>query len=207
MSNIDTLVFDVGGVLLDWDPEYLYEELIPNEMDRDAFLFNVCTFKWHAQTDAGRSFAEIIEEKKAEFSGQFDQLIEAWWLDWDEMCGGIFEGTFDLAQMVRQRFPDMRVVGITNFSDETWPRLLKLYPIFADFFDDVVVSGAEKMVKPDPEIYQLAIERFNLAPARSLFIDDKQDNIDAAINAGMQGHLFESSQALAEHFEKIGLID
>ena len=153
-SAINSLVFDVGGVLLDWDPEYLYEELIPNDVERDAFLFNVCTFDWHTQTDAGVPFAQIIEEKKAEHDGKFDKLIEAWWTDWDEMCGGIFEGTFDIANMVRAQNPEVKVYGITNFSAETWPRLLELYPIFGHFFNDVIVSGEEKLVKPDAEIYK-----------------------------------------------------
>ncbi len=203
---INSLVFDVGGVLLDWDPEYLYEELIPNDVERDAFLFNVCTYEWHGQTDAGVPFAQIIEEKKAEHPGKFDTLIEAWWEKWDDMCGGIFEGTFDIANMVRAQNPEIKVYGITNFSAETWPRLLNLYPVFGQFFNDVIVSGEEKMVKPDAEIYRRAISRFGIDPKRSVFIDDRSANVKAAEEQGFIGHTFDSSQELGTFLVEKGLL-
>jgi len=205
MVQIDAVIFDVGGVLLDWDPAYVYETLISDSERRDFFLNNVCTFEWHAQTDEGRTFAEIIETKKAEWPGRFDELIDAWWYEWEQMCPNVIEGTFEIASDIRRDYPDVPILGITNFSTETWPRLLELHPIFKDFFDDVVISGAEKMVKPDPEIYQLAIDRFKIEPGKAVFIDDKKENISAAQDAGFIGHLFQNPEKLRTFFNGTNL--
>ena len=204
-SKVSAVVFDVGGVLVDWSPEYLYRNLIADEQERDFFLNNVCTFEWHEQADAGRNFGDMIAEKKAEFPGKYDELIDAWWAQWDKMFGGIKEDTFAVVAKLRQECPDIRIYGLTNYSAEAWPKLAKLYPQFDGLFDGVLVSGVEKVKKPSLAVYELLIERFSLVPDETIFIDDRYENLEAAAQAGIRGLLFTDGSTLDADLTKTGI--
>ena len=180
------VVFDVGHVLYDWDPRYLYRKLIQDPARLDWFLAHVVTRDWHFQHDAGRPFAETSAELTARFPGEAD-LIAAYGPRWLETIPGPIPGMLDLvADLDAAGVP---LYAITNFSAEFWPRLAATQPVF-ERFRDVVVSGAERLVKPGPEIFALAMDRFGLAAGEAVFIDDRADNIAAGERAGLIGHVF-----------------
>lgn len=200
---VEAVVFDVGNVLYRWEPRSLYERLIPDGQALDAFMDNVVTMDWHLQHDAGRPFAETSAELIAEHP-EHAELIRAWGERFDETILGMVEGMQPIVEALdANRVP---LFAITNFSGEFWkPFRLAEAHIF-DRFRDIVVSGDEKMVKPDPAIYDLAITRFGIAPERAIFIDDREDNVEAARNAGMTGHHFSGAAALKTELERLGLL-
>lgn len=180
------VVWDVGHVLYDWDPRYLYAKLIPDPVELDWFLGNVVTKAWHFQSDAGRPIATMIAELSARFP-KYAELIAAYWPRWLETIPGPMPGMLDLvADLDRADVPQF---AITNFGAEFWAMFRPIAPVF-DAFRDIVVSGVEKVAKPDPAIYALALARFKLAPGKGVFIDDRADNIAAADTAGLVGHVF-----------------
>jgi 2-haloacid dehalogenase len=179
-------------VLYDWDPRFLYEKLIPDPAHLDWFLSNVVTRSWHFQHDAGRPFADTSAELSALFPDAAE-LISAYGPRWLETIPGPIAGTHALvAQLAAAAVPQF---GITNFSAEFWERFRPTAPLF-DQFVDVVVSGQEKLVKPDPAIYALAQGRFALGAGEALFIDDNPANVEAAIDAGWHAHRFTDADTL-----------
>jgi 2-haloacid dehalogenase len=186
------VVWDVGHVLYDWDPRFLYEKLIPDPARLDWFLSTVVTHSWHFQHDAGRPFADTSAELSALFPDAAE-LISAYGPRWLETIPGPITGTHALvAQLAAAAVPQF---GITNFSAEFWERFRPTAPLF-DQFVDVVVSGQEKLVKPDPAIYALAQGRFALGAGEALFIDDNPANVEAAIDAGWHAHRFTDADTL-----------
>jgi 2-haloacid dehalogenase len=186
------VVWDVGHVLYDWDPRFLYEKLIPDPVRLDWFLSNVVTHRWHFQHDAGRPFAETSAELSALFPDDAE-LISAYGPRWLETIPGPIEGTHALVtELSEAAVPQF---GITNFSAEFWGRFRPTAPLF-DHFADVVVSGREQLVKPDPAIYALAQQRFGLGIGEALFIDDNPANVQAAIDAGWHAHRFTDADML-----------
>jgi len=180
------VVWDVGHVLYDWDPRYLFAKLIPDRQELDWFLSHVVTKAWHFQSDAGRPIATMIAELSARFP-KYAELIAAYWPRWLETIPGPMPGMLDLvAELAAAKVPQF---AITNFGAEFWAMFRPTAPIF-DSFGDIVVSGVEKVAKPDPAIYALALARFGLAPGEGVFIDDRADNIAAADTAGLIGHVF-----------------
>ena len=180
------VVFDVGHVLYDWDPRYLYEKIIADPAELDWFLSHVVTRAWHYQHDHGRPFAETSAELIARFPDQADR-IRAFETRWNETLPGPMPGMPDLVA-------DLHAAGVplfalTNYSGEFWRRWRPTIPLF-DLFSGFVVSGDEGIVKPDPAIYALALSRFGLAPGEAVFIDDKAENVAAADTAGLIGHVF-----------------
>lgn len=191
--TVHAVVFDVGKVLVEWDPRYLYEKLIPDDATRADFLSRVVTPEWHFQHDAGRPFAETSAELIAEFP-QHRALIEAWGARFVETIPHLIPGMDDLVGDLAVR--DVPLFGITNFSGEFWkPFVAREAALFAPF-RDIVVSGDEKLMKPDPAIYQLALQRFGLAAGEGLFIDDKPANVAAAEANGFVGHVFVDAPTL-----------
>ncbi len=186
MTALDAVIFDVGNVLYDWDIRYLYEKLIPDEGRLDWFLSHVVTPEWHFQHDAGRAFAETCPELVAQYPKERD-LIELYGPRWLETIGAPVPGMIELATDLADR--DVPIYGITNFSDEFWRMFRPTAPVF-DRFRDIIVSGEVGLVKPDPDIYRLAIERFAVDPARTLFIDDRAENVEAARAEGFLAHHF-----------------
>ncbi|UAJ11254.1 HAD family hydrolase [Glacieibacterium megasporae] len=186
MKTPTAVVWDVGHVLYDWGPRYLFAKLIPDPVELDWFLSHVVTKAWHFQSDAGRPIATMIAELSARFP-KYADLIAAYWPRWLETIPGPMPGMLDLvAELDAANVPQF---AITNFGAEFWAMFRPTAPVF-DRFRDIVVSGVEKVVKPDPAIYALALARFGLAPGEGVFIDDRADNIAAADTAGFIGHVF-----------------
>jgi 2-haloacid dehalogenase len=186
------VVFDVGNVLYRWDPRFLFEKLIPDEQERDWFLDNVVTLDWHVQHDAGRSLAPMVAERSAEFPDQAP-LIRAYVARWLETIPGPVPGVHALVERLAER--GVPLYAITNFGTEFWKLFRPTAPVI-DHFRDIVISGEEGLVKPDPAIYRLALERFGLGPGEGLFVDDREENVRAAEDEGFAGHHFRDAERL-----------
>ncbi|HEX5127227.1 MAG TPA: HAD family phosphatase [Rhodocyclaceae bacterium] len=178
---IDTVVFDIGNVLLDWDRRYLYRKLIADEAEMEAFLRDVCPMSWHGQQDAGRSCAEAISDRIALFP-QYENLIRAHYERWDETIGGPIEGSVALLHELKRA--GLRVYALTNFPDELFLRAQHRYDFLWEFAG-IVVSGRERLIKPDPAIYRVLFERYAIQPEAAIFIDDSLPNILTAQELGM----------------------
>ncbi|MEM8695713.1 MAG: HAD family phosphatase [Pseudomonadota bacterium] len=200
---VHAAVFDVGNVLYRWDPRFLFEKLIPDPQERDWFLQNVVTMDWHVQHDVGRPLAAMVAERKAEFP-EHAPLIDAYVDRWLETIPGPVPGVHALVGALARR--DVPLFAITNFGVEFWERFRPTAPVI-DSFGDIVISGEEGLIKPDPAIYRLALERFGLEPGMAVFIDDREDNVEAGEAEGFVGHHFRDARTLEEALRGHGLID
>ena len=200
---VSAVVFDVGNVLYRWSPKALYERLIPEDRALDAFLDNVVTPDWHFQHDAGRPFAETSAELIARFP-QYRDLILIWADRFNDTITGPVPGMIDLVEDLDAA--GVPIFGVTNFSQEFWPPFRAREARVFDRFRDIVVSGAERLVKPDPAIFHLARERFGLAPKAGLFLDDRADNAAAADAHGFVGHHFTDADTARAHIVALGLL-
>ncbi len=200
---VKAVVFDVGNVLYHWSPRALYQRLIPEDQALDAFLRDVVTTEWHFQHDAGRPFSETSAELSAAFP-QHAALIAAWGPCFGETITGQVAGMHDLVMQLDAQ--GMPLFGITNFSDEFWQPFVARESHLFSVFADILVSGAEKLVKPDPAIYALALKRFGLAPGEGYFIDDNEDNVRAARENGFAAHLFRDAPTLIAEMRALGII-
>ena len=201
-SPVEAVVFDVGRVLFQWDLRHLYAPLIADPAELDWFLANVVTEGWHFQHDAGRPVAEMLAERQAEFPAHA-HLIKAWATRFNDSIPGPVPGSFALVEELHAR--GVPLYAITNFGAEFWAGFRPHHPIF-DLFGDIVVSGVEKIAKPDPAIYRLAEARFGHEPRAMLFVDDNPANIAAVEACGWQGHLFNDAEGLAADLRARGLI-
>lgn len=204
MAGISAVIFDVGNVLYDWDPRFLYERLIEDEQALEAFLRDVVTPQWHFQHDAGRPFAETSAELAARHP-EHAELIRAWGPRFNESVRGRIGGMTELVEALDAA--GVPLFAITNFSQEFWPAFEAAEADLFRHFRDVLVSGAVRLVKPDPAIYRLAIERFGVRAETALFIDDRQENVAGAEAVGMQGHLFRDAAGLRAVLKEFGLLD
>ncbi|MBA4747493.1 MAG: HAD-IA family hydrolase [Sphingopyxis sp.] len=186
------VIFDVGNVLFQWDLRHLFAKLIADRQELDWFVTNVVTPEWHFQHDAGRPLAEMVAERKAEFPAHA-ALIDTYATRFNESVPGPVPGSLELVE--RLDAAGVPLFAITNFGHELWEIFRPTQPIF-DRFRDIVVSGTEKLAKPDPVIFRLAIERFGIDPAGALFIDDVAANVAAAESVGINGHQFIHAKAL-----------
>ncbi len=186
------VIFDVGRVLFDWDLRHLFAKLIDDQDRLEWFVTNVVTPQWHFQHDAGRPLAQMLPELQAEFP-EHEALIDAYAARFNETIPGPVPGSLELVE----RLDDTGVplFAITNFGHEFWEGFRPTQPVF-DRFRDIIVSGTEKLMKPDPAIYALAIERFGIDPAGALFIDDVAHNIAGAESVGIAGHRFVDAATL-----------
>lgn len=180
------VIFDVGRVLFDWDLRHLFAKLIDDPGELEWFVTHVVTPEWHFQHDAGRPLAEMLPELKADFPDHAP-LIDAYAARFNETIPGPVPGSLELVE--RLDAAGVPLFAITNFGHEFWEAFRPTQPIF-DRFRDIVVSGTERLMKPDPAIYALAIERFGIDPADALFIDDVAANIAGAESVGIAGHRF-----------------
>lgn len=201
-SRPRALVFDVGHVLYDWDIRHLYAKLIPDPVELDWFLGHVVTRQWHFQHDRGRPFAETSAELIARFP-HHAELIRAYGPRWLETIPGPVPGMVELASRLADA--GLPLYAITNFSAEFWAMFRPTAPIF-DRFRDVIVSGEERLTKPDPRIFQLARQRFGLGDGEALFIDDQPANVAAAQAAGWLGHRFTDCAGLEALLSRMGLL-
>ena len=202
MRRPTAVVFDVGKVLYDWSPRFLYERLIGDDRALDAFLRDVVTNEWHFQHDAGRPFAETSAELIAQFP-EHEELIAAWAPRFNESIGAPIAGMHALvAELDGAGVP---LYAITYFSGEFWPPFRARETALFDRFRDVVVSGDEKLMKPDAAIYTLALDRFGLEPHEAVFIDDNRDNVAGAEAVGMAAIHFSDAVALRRELAALGL--
>ncbi|MEN8114920.1 MAG: HAD family phosphatase [Actinomycetota bacterium] len=203
MTRITAAVFDLGGVLIDWNPEYLYEKLIPDPVRRHEFLTTVCTSEWNYEMDQGRAVPEAVESLAATHH-EAAPLIEAWWTRWSEMLGGEVPGTLAIVEaLARTGLP---LYGLTNWSAETWPRGVERFPFLEELFDGIVVSGRERVAKPDPQVFEILNRRYGLDPAATAFVDDSPANIETADALGYATHRFTGAGLLRDWFSEIGLL-
>ena len=196
------VLFDIGNVIVRWDPRTLYAKIFPDPADLDRFLGEVATMAWHAETDRGMSFADNIALLSARHP-EHARHIEAWWARWDEMFSGVIPETESVIEDLAARGVVMH--GLTNMSVEAWPGVRAMSPAFARLHT-VIVSGEEGLIKPDPAIYALTCQRVGLAPDEMLFIDDSRPNIDAAAALGFHTHHFTDPAALRPALERHGLL-
>jgi 2-haloacid dehalogenase len=197
------VVFDIGRVLFDWNLRYLFEKLIDDPAELDWFLANVVTEQWHFQSDGGRPLAEMIPELKARHSN-YAPLIDAYVDRFLETLPHPIPGTHELVRHLADR--GVPLYALTNFGAEFWARFRAEQPIFA-LFEDVIVSGEERVAKPDPRIYAIAEARSGLPPARLFFADDNPANVAAAVARGWRAHLFTDAGALERELAAVGLAD
>jgi 2-haloacid dehalogenase len=196
-------VFDLGGVLIDWNPRYLYRKLFDgDELAMEHFLANVCTASWNDQQDAGRTFAEGCALLKKIHPGK-GELIDAWIERYAEMLGGEIPGTVGI--LAELRSGGTPLYALSNWSTETFPMAEERFA-FLKWFRGVLLSGAVRLTKPDRRIFEAFCETFAIDPARAVYIDDRIENVEAASALGMHGVVFTDSGALREELARVGLI-
>jgi 2-haloacid dehalogenase len=203
MTSRSLAVFDLGGVLIDWNPRYLYRKLFDgDDAAMELFLANICTSNWNAQQDAGRTLAEGCAILKREYPAQA-KFIDAWLERYDEMLAGPIHGTVDLLNELRTR--GVPIYALSNWSAETFPAALKRFE-FLRWFRGTLLSGNVRLLKPDPRIFKLFFETHGVDPGQAVYIDDLPANVDAARTLGMHGIRFTDPAALRGELVKVGLI-
>lgn len=204
MSNeIDAIIFDLGGVLIDWNPSYVFDKMFDDEDRKKHFFENICTSDWNEKQDAGRSLKDATEELVTKHP-EWKEYIEAYYGRWEEMLGGPIDGTVEILKQVKET-AKYKIYALTNWSAELFPIALERYD-FLHWFDGRVVSGEEKMRKPFREFYELILNRFQLTPKKTLFIDDNARNAKAAEDMGLQIILFKSPSQLKAELVKLGIL-
>jgi 2-haloacid dehalogenase len=194
MSNtITTILFDLGGVLIDWNPRYVYHAVFNTKEETDWFLQNICTHDWNEQQDAGQSLQDGTEELVAKHP-RWEKEIRTYYQRWSEMLGGPLPDTVELFRKLREQ-QRYKFYALTNWSAETFPVALDRYE-FLHWFEGILVSGAEGVRKPFPRFYELALQRFGLHPSETIFIDDNGRNVEAARALGIKSIHFQSAEQL-----------
>lgn len=198
---IKNIIFDFGGVLVDWNPRYLYKSVFNDDEKMAYFLHNICHDAWNLEQDRGRSLAEgtqILLDQHPEYS----DLIKMFYDQWETMLHSDIPETVALLYQLK---PHYHLYGLTNWSGETFPIAYKRYSFFKEF-EGIVVSGDEKLIKPDPRIFQLILDRYNLVPEESLFIDDNLNNINQAKRMGFHAIHFLNPTQLSMELNELKLI-
>lgn len=200
---VDTVVFDIGGVLVDWDPRHLYRGLFAgDDSAMEAFLGQVCTPAWNHEMDAGRPRAEAV----AELVDRYPHLaapIRAWTERWLEMISGEIAGTVDVLDRLAGR--GVRLLGLTNWSAETFPVARQRFPSLRRF-EAVVVSGEHGVAKPDPALFRVLLDVHAVDPARAVYVDDRAENVATARELGLHGLLFSDPATLHRDLVRFGLL-
>jgi 2-haloacid dehalogenase len=200
---ITTIIFDLGAVLIDWNPHYMYRTIFSDEEEMKNFLTTVTTSDWNEEQDAGRTLAEGTEILIKQFPEHEDN-IRAFYDRWDEMLGEAFHDTVEVFKELKES-GKYKIYALTNWSAETFPIALERFE-FLHWFDGIVVSGAEKMRKPAPEFYQLLLSRHDVKAEEALFIDDNYRNILAAEKLGIQSIHFTGADALKEKLAGLNIL-
>lgn len=200
-----TVIFDFGGVLIDWNPRYVFRSLFETEEQMEWFFDNVCTPEWNEEQDAGYPIAQAIEERIALWPDYAD-LIRAYYGCWVEMLGGPLEETVTVLKELKDRGTPL--YGLTNWSAETFPYVWENepYATFLHWFDGIVVSGRVGLKKPDPAIYHVLFDRYNLNPEEALFIDDNARNVAAAEATGLHVWHFTDAASLRAELVRLDLL-
>lgn len=194
MNKANVVIFDFGGVLVDWNPHYLYDPYFGSREKADWFLANICNSAWNVQMDGGKPFEEGIAERVGEYP-EWEKEIRMYRSEWLKMMGGQIPGMQEVVEDLKAQ--GYRLYGLTNWAADTFALVRHTYPVF-DLLDGIVVSGEEKVAKPDPRIFRILFERYRVNPSEAVFIDDNKPNIDAARALGLQTILFQSAEQLRE---------
>ena len=196
-------LFDLGRVVLDWEPARLFSRLLPDAEERDRFLSDICSMEWHTRHDAGVSFADNALPLIAKFP-EYETEIRAWGGRWMEMFDGYIDGTPALIERLEAR--NVPLYALSNMPSETWPMMLEHFPLLKRF-RNTVVSGDIGLVKPDPAIFAHTLRMLgDPAPPDVFFIDDSEKNIIAANALGFRTHLFRSAEGLEAALVAEGLL-
>ncbi len=193
-TTIDTVIFDLGGVLIDWNPEYVFREVFDDHSEMRYFLTEVCSPEWNEQQDAGRTLREATEILVAQFP-DYEPQIRTYYDRWQDMLGGAISNSVEILRGLHQKRTH-RLYALTNWSHETFPVALELFD-FLHLFEGILVSGEEKLLKPDKRIYELLMSQYGIEGHRALFIDDNPKNVKGAQDAGLHAIRFESPEQLA----------
>lgn len=196
------IVFDIGGVLLDWDPDHLFRKLIADDEERRWFLAEVCSPSWNAKQDGGRSWAEATRELGRRFPA-YSNFITAYDVRWEEMVSGAIAGT--VAVLSDLRSAGVPTFALTNFSAEKWEVAKDRWDFLAGF-EGAVVSGTEKVTKPDRRIYEILLDRYGLDPARTFYTDDLKANVEAARMVGIDAEVFVDPDTLRQRLVDRGVL-
>lgn len=199
---INVIIFDLGGVLIDWNPEYLFRKIFKEETEMKHFLEKVCTPEWNEEQDAGRSLKEATDTLVKEYP-EHEENIRAYYCRWPEMLAGPIEVTVEIFKKLKDS-KKFKIYALTNWSAETFPIALDKYK-FLSWFDGVVVSGTEKNRKPFPEFYRILLDRYNVKAEEAVFIDDNIRNINAAKQVGLNAIRFTTSKQLNEELLARGI--
>src|SRR5450432_1581350 len=201
MNNINTIIFDFGGVLIDWNPRYMYRDEFEESSEMEHFLSKVCTDDWNLQQDKGRSLAEgtrILQDKFPEHAVK----IQLYYDQWEKMIKGHIPQNVTVLRKLKEKY---KLYGLTNWSAETFPIVFKRFPFFK-LFDGIVISGEEKLIKPDKKIFEIILERYHLKAKNALFIDDNMNNIQAAKEIGFVTIHVQEKTDLKKELHALGLI-
>ncbi len=202
IPTIQSVIFDLGGVLIDWNPYYLYRKIFQTELEIRDFLETVCTLDWNEEQDAGRPIREGTEMLIRRYPG-WEPQIRAYYTRWEEMLGTAHSGTVEILNRLKQT-GKFRLFALTNWSAETFPVALERFS-FLGWFDGIVVSGTEKTRKPFRRIFDILTERYQIQPGLSLFIDDSLRNIEGARKAGFHCIHFVDSDRLMTQLNEFGI--
>jgi 2-haloacid dehalogenase len=203
MNKIDTVVFDLGGVLIDWDPRYLYRKIFSTEDEITWFMENICTPDWNDMQDAGRSFADATEELVKKHP-KHEVPIRAWYGRFPETISGAIQPTVEILSKIREKKAH-RLYALTNWSAESFPWAQQNFE-FLSWFEGIVVSGQEKTRKPFADFYHILLKRYNIDPARTVFIDDNIKNIKGANEVGLNTIHFTGAAALEKELKSLGIL-
>ncbi len=202
-QTVKAILFDFGNVLLEWNPRYIYRRYFPgNEEAMEQFLEEVSFMDWNAQQDKGRPFTEGVADLSRQFP-HYSDLIQAYHDNWSELIGAALSETVEL--MKRLKEAGYSVYGLSNWSAETFPLVREKYEFF-NLLDDIILSGEVGAIKPEPEIFEIALERIGRAAQECLFIDDAPANIEQAQKMGFATVLFESPEQLEKELYRLGLL-
>jgi len=203
MKKIDTIIFDLGGVLIDWSPKYVYRNVFNGDKEKvEWFLNNICTMDWNMEQDAGRTWKEatnLLINKHPEY----EEWIRIYYDKWEDMLRGSIQETVTLLNKLKQN-DDCKLYSLTNWSSETFPIAIKRFE-FLQHFEGIVVSGDEKTRKPFSKIYEIILDRYNIIPEKAVFIDDNLDNIITAKKLGINGIHFKSASQLKNSLISLGV--
>lgn len=198
---IKNIIFDFGGVLVDWNPHHLYDTYFGDKDSADWFLSNICTMDWNMQMDAGKPFEQGVAEKIAQYP-QWEKEIRLYWEHWIDMMGDTIPNMYDWILQLKQR--GYAIYGLTNWSTETFIQVKDKYSIF-QLMDGIVMSGEERVTKPDAKIYHILLNRYQLAPEECVFFDDNLNNVIAAQNIGIHAVQFQSTEQAKRELSKVTL--
>ncbi len=203
MNNIDTIIFDLGGVLVDWDPKYVYREVFNGDEEKvDWFLNTICTSDWNVEQDAGRTFKEATDFLVNKYP-EYEDWIRIYYDRWEDMLLGQIDETVALLEKIKKQ-GSHQLYALTNWSAEAFPVALQRFD-FLQHFEGIVVSGEEKTRKPFSKIYEIILDRYQLKALSCVFIDDNLENVKGAETVGIKAIHFKNSQQLTAELNLLGV--